>query len=490
MATPSPEQPASSTPRRPERLTPDDDLFVRMEHALGLPAVNQCVWRLRPPAGAGNSEVIDVAGLHRLADGLSRGRMSRLVVRSRLPVRDRWVHSTRAGARHFDTEPIPAADILTWARTQCAYPLDTGQGPAWRLSAVPTDTGETIVSLVASHVIADGGAGLSAVVEALLEIPYHRRDVPSSLPDTLRDGATTLADAARAMVTLLRRDNTPTVPRPAPRPATAPDSDSAGPATKPSSTSTPPTATAPTAAPTPTAIVSVAAADFDRVATTANGTANSLFIALVVGVLEATGRISTGDVVPVSLPVSTRTAHDRRANATTGVTAAVEVTDDRYADLAPIRAASKSAFAGLGSGPGPLELMSRAAQPLGDSIVGRLVADSTLPLCLASNLGELPATYASLGTAAVGHAAMRSLPVAASTEQLRRMDGGISGWCSRGAGQVTLSFAALDPDRVADDQALSALIVDELARWGLVGTSWAEQAAGAHDQSAESGNPQ
>ncbi|MDL9945981.1 hypothetical protein QSJ19_10340 [Gordonia sp. ABSL11-1] len=28
------------------RLTPDDDLFVRMEHALRLPVVNQCVWHL------------------------------------------------------------------------------------------------------------------------------------------------------------------------------------------------------------------------------------------------------------------------------------------------------------------------------------------------------------------------------------------------------------------------------------------------------------
>ncbi|MFT4042560.1 MAG: hypothetical protein QM673_05285 [Gordonia sp. (in: high G+C Gram-positive bacteria)] len=448
----APIKPRRAQPVNPRggRLTPDDDLFVRMEHAAQMPVLNQCVWRLTD---------FDESAFDALAQRLSVGRLSRLVIRRRLPVRDRWRHTPTAGAWLFDDSPIEPEYAEQWARRQCDIPLDSVSGPSWRLSAVRVvDSSDTYVSLVVSHVVGDGGAVMVGVEEAVTHAPYDRHDSPVGPLDEVRDGINLLACAARAGYTIVRTNNrvgADSGPPPAADRGAGEDrvarTDSTGAA--------------------PTAIVTIAADAFDEAAQAVGGTANTLFTALALGLLQATGRVADGDDVPVSLPMSTRTPADPRANATSGVGARVVVSPDRYTDLRPIRAASKAAFSNLASGPGPMALLGVLAQPLGDGLVRQLVANARAPLCLASNLGSLSTHFASLGTASAGPVAMRSITTA-PTDVLRRMNGGISGWASRSAGVVTLCFTSLDPDRVINDGMLHDLLAAELSRWNLIGNRW------------------
>lgn len=436
------------SPDRPERLTVDDDLFLRMEHALGVPVVNQAIWRL--PGRVDPGEFAELGG------ALSGGRLARLVNRTPFPQRDRWIHTPSAGAHAVCGEAIAAHEIPAWARRQAEIGVDAVVGPAWRLTAVHVDdTGETVVSWVNSHVVADGGAVITGIEEAVVGGTFDTADARAGVGDAVRDGARTLlraADAARALV--MSRPTTPTRP-PAPPVEPLPATGQPG-----------------VPAPSPSVVVTVDETEFDSAAAAVGGTANTLSTAVVIGVLEATGRVADGDEIPVGLPVSTRTPGDRRANATTGATALYRLSAARHRDLRPLRAASKAAFAAVSDEPGALELLGRIAQPFGDSIVARLAADARAPLCLASNLGSLGNDFAGLGFGRPGPVAMRSMTLGATPEVLRRMDGGISGWSSRSAGLVTLCLTALDPVRVPDEPTLRGLVAEELGRWRLPVTLW------------------
>ncbi|MFT4128178.1 MAG: hypothetical protein QM662_18355 [Gordonia sp. (in: high G+C Gram-positive bacteria)] len=427
-----------------ERTTPDDDLFVRMEHALGLPVVNQGVWHL--------PQRWDRAAFDALAHQLRQGRLSRLLIRSRWPVRDRWHYTPDAGSAEYATTTVGPDEAAAWAGEQARYGLNSVSGPAWRLTAADAQAGGTFVSWVGSHVIGDGGAVITAISEAIDGRPFDTGTTEPGPLGTVAEIVDALGASAAAAYRLVRHRSTP-VPRPPATPVAR--ADEAG-----------------WTGISPTAIRMIPVRAFADAAAAAGGTPNTLFMAIVVGILAATGRVADGDEVPVNLPMSTRTPGDRRANASTGVTARVVVSGDRYRDLRPLRAAGRQAFGSLADGPGALALLGTLAHPLGDRLVRMLAGDATAPLCLASNLGELPLGFAALGTGAPGPVAVRSVTAGASSETIRAMAGGISAWASTSAGVVTLCVSGLDPDRVTGDAALSALVVDELGRWDLPSAPW------------------
>ncbi len=70
-----------------DRLTADDDLFVRMDVILGLPVVNQTLWRF--------PGTVDIDAFASLAEKLRRGRLSRLVATHRGPGRAHWRYTPR-----------------------------------------------------------------------------------------------------------------------------------------------------------------------------------------------------------------------------------------------------------------------------------------------------------------------------------------------------------------------------------------------------------
>ncbi len=418
------------------RLTADDNLFVVMERVVDLPVVNQVVWRLGPD--------VDAGVVTRVGAGLRAGRLSRLVVRTAGPTRDRWRFTPDAGVVETSDRPVPPDGDGEWARARLAEPVDSTRGPAWRLVSAPTADGGTLVSLVFSHVVADGGAILRAVDEAV-------RNRPLTI---VSDGGPAVADAlslARAAVAaardllISRRSTAVREPRPA-----AADEPFVS----------------------PTIAVTVDSDLFDAAALRAGGTPNTLFVAIVLGVLEKSGRVGLGDEVSISLPVSTRGDDDQRANASSAATAAVTVSATRYDDLAPLRRSCKEAYVRREGHTDPFASTVVLAQVLPDAVIRRVAAGAGTPLCLASALGDLPTSFATLGGATTGPVAMRSTTVGASRAQLVSAGGGVSAWSARTPGVVTLCFAGLDPLAIPDRASLTGLVLDELDRWKLAGEVW------------------
>ncbi|MEL4162626.1 hypothetical protein [Corynebacterium bovis] len=520
------------------RLTSDDALFVVMERVLGVPVTNQLIWRLPAPqedaagdpagddhaAGARSAtgadgrarhgaRPVDDAAVAELGAALRRGRLARLVRRSHGPTRDRWVYDAGAGLVRTGLPTVPAGGEGRWIRDQLQLRLDSVAGPAWALTTAPTADGGRLVSLSFSHVIADGLGAVTAVVEALTG-----REAEAALPAgpgptvaaSLRDAASLVGDAAVSAVRLVRsslragRGGTgddgaaeggtaeaaphtaasPSVPA-----AAADDSaDSPAAALSAADASTPRTDSPAVAHPglLPTIAVEVDGPRFAAAAASAGGTTNTLFAAVTLGVLAASGRVTDGETVPVSLPVSLRGDHDLRANATSGATAHVVVSPDRYTDLTPIRAASKAGFRRITAGEfSAVDAMTRIAQALPDGVVRRLAGTASTPLCLASNLGVVDPLFASLGGPDQGRTAIRSVSVpdgaadgdtdggdgpAADGDLLR--SGGISAWATLAGTRLSLCFTALDTSLIPDEDRLTALVSAELDRWDVPATRW------------------
>ena len=232
------------------------------------------------------------------------------------------------------------------------------------------------------------------------------------------------------------------------------------------------------------------AAAFAETARSAGGTPNSLFQAMTVGVLAASGRVADGDTVPVSVPIAMRDTPeltgDLRANATTGATLPVTVSPDIHHDLSQLRLAAKDAYRTVtaqgGSTPSATVSLTELAQALPDAVVSRLASGATLPLCLASNLGDPGPLLSTLG---FGSEPVPGRPVtvaprmalqAGSRSAIIARRGGLSAWAMQSgptsAPTLALSFTSLDPLHVRDAAHLHELVSGELRRRGLRATTF------------------
>lgn len=442
-----------------ERLTADDHLFVVMEQVTGMPVLPQVIWRICA-SGAVLDHVADV-GRH-----LRAGRLSRLVTRTRGPVRDRWTFTPEAGRVHVERDPLAPDAVTGWLDDRLTTGIDSVHGPAWELCARPTTDGHVLVSLVRSHVVADGAALISAVTEAVTGT-QHAAGSRRAPGDTLRDALSLTRSAGCAAAGLLR----------------------GGSGAAPAASGAPVEAVGDGPAVVPTVAVRVDAARFDEIAAAVDGTSNTLFQAVTLGVLAGSGRVREGDAVPIAVPMSVRGAGpadpadsgaDLRANATTGATVHTTVDPGRYRDLRPLREAAKVAYRQVGDRAEHGELdrvaaMAQLAQVLPDAVVRRAAAGSTTPLCLASNLGEPGAAFTRLGLGPEStvasdltcDVALRSVIRADSARELAARRGGVSAWAVRNGGTLSLSFTSLDPAHVRDAEHLLELVAGELDRWGL-----------------------
>ncbi|WP_238422270.1 hypothetical protein [Gordonia sp. 'Campus'] len=432
-----------------DRLTADDHLFVMMGNTLGLPVVTQTLWHF--PGD------IDIDALEAVATRMRHGRLSRLVATHPGPGRAHWRYTPDAGLVTVQTDTVPVGDEELWGRRMAAHPLDITHGPSWRMDIARTaDGGAVLASLTINHAIADGGTGTMAIIEAVHDVDYAAGADPG-LYSNVRDAADLVWTAARTGFEVWRSSRS--------GPPASPARVTGGPAPAPAAALT-------AAEITPNVTMRIPVADYTAAAATRGGTDNSLFAALMVGVLERSGRVSSGDVVPVSLPVSSRTTDDRRANATSGATAFVEVLPGRYEDLSGIRAACKEAYGRLAANSGVVAQRAVILQALSESMTRRLAANATTPLCLASNVGAFPDEFATLGTGVRGAIAIRAITATDDATKLRDRNGGISGWCGVDDDHVMFSISSLDPARIPDAHTLRRLVTDELAAWDLHGKPW------------------
>ncbi len=456
-------------PRRVNRLTYDDDLFLRMECVLDVPVVNQIVWRFdaRPPR-----EAVDEMWRH-----LAAGPINRRVERVRVPgARDRWTRGSDSLPLAAGDEAIAELDIGEWMQQRAEVSLDPVDGPVWQLASADVAGGGYVLSLVASHVVGDGGALTSAAIAALRG-PADPEDFRSSLGDPtrhdLRDAFTQIrlatAGTARALGRTLRSRLT--------RPKSQPSGHLPSAATQSAGRQKETVAVTPTAfgAFTPSTVaVDCTSQQWSEAASAVGGSPNSLLVGIALGILTASGRIDESDIVKVSLPVSTRTPGDVRANATSGVSIEVDGGGGYRTDLSAVRGDSKRAFAALADSSTStiFELMKPLMQMLPDAIVEKAAASATAPLCLCSNLGDRGKHLKSVGGISARSVAMRSITQNTTAELLRRTKGGVSVWLNTSGDAITLCVTGLDPDRFPTREHLRALVENEYSRWELAPNFW------------------
>ena len=456
-----------------ERLTYDDDLFLRMECVLGVPVVNQIVWRF--------DSAVPLDALESMWQLLATGPLDRSVRRSAVPgARDGWITARTPADPVVIGHAIARDGIDLWIENEAAVTLDPIDGPAWRLSATSVDGGGTVVSLVGSHVVGDGGALTSAAAAALAGratpddfVRGGLDHVPprSSVRADIADGVGQIGAALSGVARALGRTAVDAV-----RSRTSSDEVAAG-STAPGPT--PSRALAVTAAregkwvPS-TVVVDCASGDWAAAAASRGGSSNSLLVAVVLGILTASGRVGPQDRVRVALPVSTRTPGDSRANATSGVSIHVDGGQGYRDDLTAIRASSKQAFTDQADSTvtSVFELLKPLMQVLPDVVVAKLAASGSAPLCLCSNLGDRGARLRTIGGVDAAAVAMRSITQNTDVALLRRTAGGVSAWWNDSGDRATLCVTGLDPDAFPSKEHLRGLVEAEYTNWGLTPEFW------------------
>jgi hypothetical protein len=224
----------------------------------------------------------------------------------------------------------------------------------------------------------------------------------------------------------------------------------------------------------PWAIVSVSGDDWRKVADEHGGTANSLFVAVISGLLRTSGYAPSGQPIKVGIPVSNRTAGDEGGNATAGVS--VFLTDEPPAggDLGPIRRQCKAAFTALAEGRRPamihlLPLMWLLPTSL---IVKAVSSGSGMPDAVASNLGGFAVELTELGGVSASGVAFRGIAQGVDPALPYRFGEGVQSWLLEVGEQLTFSVAAFDETRFPDRAALRRLLTAELDAWGLTHRIW------------------
>ena len=442
------------------RLGSADATYEFLRRALGWSVVLQVVWTF--------DDEIPAETLVSMHKWLGQGRLHRRLAAAKVPgARPRWVPAGALPEPVVDHIPVPDAQIGSWAGNEMmGVDLDAGAGRCWRLRTAPTVSGGTVLSLCALHLVADGRTLVRAAGEAMAHSTVTAPDVAAGdLGDLLSDTKDALAQVVSAsaavlgagagvladMVGMRRGDEPAVIDNRPPRAERA--------------------ARAPRASPE-WATVSVPTADWDTVARAHGGTANSLYIAVVSGLLRSSRYASPGDPIKVGVPVDVRAAADDSSNATAGVS--VMLTGDPVpgGSLVSIRRSCKEAFAAL----------SRRRTARGDLtslvwllpatwLIGAVSAGNGMPDAMVSNLGEIDERATRLGGVTARRIAFRGMAQGVDPALGYRFGDGVQSWLLRGDDEVTFCVAGFD-ESVFGGGRLRRLLADELAAWQLTHDIW------------------
>ncbi|MFF2084452.1 hypothetical protein ACFVVM_11770 [Nocardia sp. NPDC058176] len=439
------------------RVAGADESYLLAEQLFGWSAPIQYAWVFGTEP--------DPAELARFSDQLATGSLSRKVVRAVVPfARHRWVRSPYPPVLRIDPDPIADAEIGAWAdRTLRAADLDPVDGRGWQLIGVRTTSGKFALSLLISHMVADGHGLYNALAAAnagssastlpseaeVLARPRWRADAGDALAQL---GAA--ASAARVIATELwrTRDNrTPAAARP-PRVA---DLATDGPDTT-------------------LAIVDIDRARWTEQARAFDGTGNSLFTALLGGIVQRSGAPIGPDGLRVCIAVSKREAGDERANASGGVWIRVPDPITPDAGLRQIRTLSKEAFTRYAAA--GQDKLTDNLQPVVRLLPNRVIATMMRaiagPDTTVSNLGAAPDSVIEIAGRRAESFAIRAIMQGRSAAERRRQGPAVAAWAVEYDDKLTITFFGIHPDYFGDEDKLRAHIDAELDAWGLGGTSW------------------
>lgn len=442
------------------RLTSAEETFVLAERVLELPVINQMIWRFDTP--------LDPQRLTDVVDRLRQGPLTRRLHRARAPyARDSWLAAPASAPELRIDDAIDSAELTDWLDADVRRKFHSDSGAPWTVSAVPLRDGGHAVAFTAPHTLSDG-TGINAAIEAAAfgadigRLPDDDGGLPSRLDDA-RDAARQLVAAAIGLAGAIRlmvrnrkaRDEGTTPPQQPTRPTVTP------------------TAGAEASA---YALASFAADDWRHAAELRGGSANSLLVAIGVGLLDAAGRVDGVQEIPVSMPVAVRTPGDRRAIATVGATMTVSTERSRYDDLRPIRKAAREALTRATDPDRDRHDLLRRITPIIRLLPRNLLRSMALgqpaAVLTCSNLGELPRGVATLGGPTAADVAARMSVQNATVGQLRSARGGLTMWLSFASDTAVLSVLSMDPDFWPDRAVLQQTITDEAAKWSLKPRFW------------------
>ncbi|MCX6484119.1 MAG: hypothetical protein NT146_12810 [Mycobacterium sp.] len=323
---------------------------------------------------------VDLGALRSFHHHLGQGLLGRRIERSPLPFgRHRWIAWPGPPDFAVAADVRPRSQLTAWADEQAALPIDPEYGPPWHLAVQPFLNGDTAVTLVVSHTVADGVGIAVAVTEAAKgmtrDLGYsagNSRTKTQALLEDLRALVRTLPEMARALKAAVRlapgnddfaRPRRPKAGNPAEVPSEA------------------------VTLPSVTAYLDVR--KWDERAKTLGGTSNSLFLGIAAKLGQKLGWVEQDGTVTLSVPVNERSEGDSRGNALTAVRLTADPTTVT-GDLTEIRAGLKAALATLGEARhqlvAPMPLVPLIPKAVARRLEGMVVGGRLIG---SSNLGEL-----------------------------------------------------------------------------------------------------
>lgn len=435
----------------------DQALFLGLR-ATGQAAAMQMVWIYDHP--------VDMDGLRRFHDNFGYGLAGRLIEPSVLPFgRHRWVSAPGPAAPLLvETEPRPRAEISDWLDEHVQLPIDPEFGPGWHMGVLPLTDGSTVISLVGSHCLGDGGAALLTVFEA---VGGHRRDLGYRTPRSRTRRQALLADARQTMSDLpelgrtlvaavkflgRKRRERPAAAKRGPIRLEGVDLD------------------ATVVAPAVSAFVDIE--EWDARAAALGGNSHSLLAGLAGRLAVCQGRELAADgTAGLIVPINDRTLEDDRANAVTLAYVRVDPTDVTK-DLSGTRAAIRDALKVMREQPDEtFELLPLT--PFIPKVAVRQTADLafgfTAQPVSCSNVGDLPIEVACPDGTQAAHVMLRGVDRQITRRVLEERNGLLTVVGGRVGGQVTITVVGYQPGGENTKAGLRERLAATLAEFELTG---------------------
>ena len=447
------------TARPDNRLAFFDQATFLSLRASGRGQLMQIVWLYE--------HAVDFDKLRRTYRNGGYGLLGRRIERSPLPFgRHRWVSAVGPPSGvDIAQSARPRAELSDWADERAQLPIDPEWGPGWHLGVLPLTDGSTAVSVVLSHCLADGIAGMILIFNAVTDNvrdlgyppPHSRtrlRAAVSDFRETLQGLPASVQAAGEAAKLVFRARHDIARPAAARTVSTLEDGADCN-------------------VVVPTITVYVDLADWDAQANTLGGTSYSLFAGVAAKLGEHLGRRRSDDgTVTLLIPISDRTLDDTRAIAMSY--AKVSLDPARVTtDLSGARVTIKQALSTARETPDPaLQILpltpfipKRVVQRLADLMFG--FGDSAV---LCSNLGDLPAEIACADGTPAEYVMLRPVDQGVTRQYIESSGGQLVVAGARISGQMSISVVAYQPGGKNSKQHLRELAAHTLAEFGLTGT--------------------
>ena len=322
---------------------------------------------------------VDLEQLRRFHHLLGRGLIGRRIERSPLPFgRHRWV--AWSGPEDIEVAPAarPRAEVRQWAVEQSVKPIDPERGPSWRLAVLPLTEGGAAVMLIASHTVADGVGGITAVAEAADGIT---RDLGYPLPGS-RTKSQALRQDSRAFLREL-----PEVAKSLVAAARVAKKEGGAPKGKPAAPKAAQGSHFADEVTVPSITIHVDAKEWDDRAKALGGSGPTLLLGFGARYGYHLGWLGSDGRANLSVVLSDRKPGDTRGNALTNVTFPVDV-DAVVSDLSEVRADFKAA--------------SRRLEENGNELLGPLALTPFVPMRAVRRLESLVLREKEVGCSYLG----------------------------------------------------------------------------------------